>query len=91
MIAGFDNLTGEALLDGTLEFALERELGSSKLIQPVSRVRLEDALRLMRKPPDSRIDLVLGKEICVRDGQIRALVSGKIDKSATGYSATMVV
>jgi len=52
LLAGFENRTGESLFDGTLQYALQRELGNSYFVNVVPRERAEDALRLMRKTPE---------------------------------------
>jgi DNA-binding winged helix-turn-helix (wHTH) protein/tetratricopeptide (TPR) repeat protein len=85
LISSFQNRTGEPVLDGTLEYALERELSNSQFVNVVPRERVGDVLRLMRKPLDTKIDAVLGREICLRDGGIRALLTGRIDKLGTTY------
>jgi tetratricopeptide (TPR) repeat protein len=85
LIADFENRTGEPLLDGTLEYALARDLSNSRYVNVVPRARVGDALRLMRKPPDTRIDAAVGREICLRDGQIRALLTGRVEKFGTKY------
>ena len=92
LIASFENRTGEAVLDGTLEHALERELSNSRFVNVVPRERITDALRLMKKPPETKVDAALGREICLRDGGIRALLSGRVEKLDNTYvlSASLV-
>ena len=85
LVADIFNLTGEPILDGTLEYALEREISNSRYVRVVPRQRVEDALRLMKQPLDSRIDPGLGRELCLRDGEIRALVTGRLK----GWAPTM--
>jgi tetratricopeptide (TPR) repeat protein len=85
LVASFENRTGEPLFDGTVEYALEREIAESRYVNVVPRQRVVDALRLMRKPPDTRVDSALGREICVRDGGIRALLTGQIEKPGSNY------
>jgi tetratricopeptide (TPR) repeat protein len=79
LVASFENRTGRPIFDGTLEAALERELRNSRYVNVVPRERINDALRLMRKPEGTRVDAALGREICLRDGHIRALVTGRIE------------
>ena len=74
LISRFENRTGEPLFDGTLEYALERELSNSPQFRAVPRERIQDALHLMQKPFDSTVDSHLGREICLRDGDIGAPV-----------------
>ena len=85
LISRFENRTGEAVLDGTLEYALERELSNSQFVNVVPHERVGDVLRLMRKPLDTKIDAGLGREICLRDGGIRALLTGRVEKLGTTY------
>ncbi len=85
LVAGFENRTGEKLFDGTLDYALGRELSNSRHVNVVSRERVEDALRLMRKPLDAPLDAPLAREVCVRDGEIRALITGRVEKLGPKY------
>jgi tetratricopeptide (TPR) repeat protein len=85
LVADFENRTGEKLFDGTLEYALARELSNSRYVNVVPRERIGDALRLMRKPLETRVDAVVGREVCLRDGEIRTLLTGRIEKLGTRY------
>lgn len=85
MIADFDNRSGDSNLNGALESALARELDNSKFVHVVPRERVEDALRLMRKPLDSKVDRRLGRELCMRDGDIRVLLAGRVEKIGRTY------
>lgn len=92
LTATFENRTGESIFEGTLEYALERELSNSRFVNAVPRERIADALGLMRKPTETRIDAALGREICLRDGGIRALLAGRIEKMGSSYllSASLI-
>lgn len=92
LIAQFENRTGEAVFDGTVEYALERELTNSQFVNVVPRERILDSLRLMKKPPDTVVDRGVGREICLRDGGIRALITGRVEKLDNTYvvSAALV-
>jgi hypothetical protein len=85
LITDFKNTTGNPLLDGSLEYALRLELASSELIRVVSRFRVEDTLRLMKRSVDSQVDPSLGKEICIRDGGIKLVIAGGIEKLDNQY------
>lgn len=85
LLDGFENRTGEALFDGTLRAALARELGNSEFVSVAPRERVEDALRLMRKPPDAALSSAQAREVCLRDGGIRALVTGRTEKLGSTY------
>ncbi len=92
LIASFENRTGEAVFDGTLEYALERELSNSQFVNVIPRERINDTLQLMKKPLDTSIDAAVGREVALRDGGIRALITGRVEKLDTTYllSATLV-
>lgn len=85
LIAGFDNRTGESVLDGAVEYALERELNNSRVVSVVPRERVADVLGLMKKSPDLPIDAALGREIALRDGGIGAVLRGRVEKLGSTY------
>jgi hypothetical protein len=91
MLAGFENRTGEPLFDGTLQYALERELSGSRFVNVVPRERANDALRLMRKPLDAKIDVPTAREICLRDGGIKAVITGRAEKFGSTYVFSLEV
>jgi hypothetical protein len=74
LISQFDNRTGEAVLDGTLEYALTRELSNSRFVAVVPGERVHDALRLMRLPEDTPLNssIARDKNILPRNGVARA-------------------
>lgn len=85
LITDFQNRTGEPNFDGTIEFALGRDLSDSRYVSIVPRERVQDVLRLMKKPLSSRVDSELGREVCIRDGGIRAMLTGRIEKFGSKY------
>ena len=92
LVTEFDNRTGEAVLDGTLDRALARELSNSQIVNVVPPERVRDVLRLMRQPPDAAVDRDLGLEVSLRDGDIRVVLWGQVEKLDSTYvlSATVV-
>jgi serine/threonine-protein kinase len=88
LIAPFDNRSGESVLDGTLEYALERDLSNSAFVNVVPRDRIDSVLRLMQTPIDTKLDARLAREICLRDGAIRALIIGRVEKIGSSYLTT---
>jgi tetratricopeptide (TPR) repeat protein len=86
LLTAFENLTRDPVLDGTLEYAFERELSNSAFVGVVSRDRVDDTLRRMAKPLDTKVDVAIGREIALRDGGIRALVAGRIEKVGGVYA-----
>lgn len=91
LVQRFENRTGEGLFDGSLEFALEQELAKSAFVNVVSRERIGDTLRLMRRPLETEIDAALAREIALRDGAIRALLAGRVEKRAGRYVVSVRV
>jgi serine/threonine protein kinase len=85
LITAFDNRTGEPVFDGSVEYAVEHELSNSTFVNVIPRERVLDVLQLMKKPADTQIDTAIGKEICLRDGAIRALLEGRIEKLGSTY------
>jgi len=88
LITAFDNRTDEPILDNTLELALARELSNSPFVDVVPRERVDDVLHLMLKPVDTTIDAQVGREICLRDGRIRALITGRVEKIGARFVLT---
>ena len=86
LVTAFENKTGDASLDGALEYALERELANSAFVNVVPRARIEDTLQLMRRPRETRVDASLGLELALRDGAIRAAIVGRVEKTGGTYS-----
>ena len=91
LIGTIENRTGDPQLDDTLEYALEHELTESRVVNVVPRERIDDTLRLMKKPLDIRLDRAIGLEVCLRDGGIRALATGRVEKVGGTYALSMFV
>jgi len=91
LVIPVDNRTGNPLLDGPIEAGLERELAVSAFVNIVPRDRVEDSLRLMALPADTRLDRAIGREVALRDGGIAALVAGGVDKVGAAYRLTFLV
>lgn len=85
LIAVFENRTGNPLLDGTLEYALERELSESRYVNVVPQDRINDALQLMRLAPGTPLDSRVARDVAVRDGGIHAVLVGRIEKWGAKY------
>lgn len=85
LVAEVENRTGESVLDGTVGFALERELHASPFVNVVPRVRVADTLRLMKRAEDTVLEADVAREVALRDGGIRALVRGRIDRLGDRY------
>lgn len=88
LVGEFQNRSGDPLLDGLLETALEVELTRTRYLGVASAERVNDVLRLMRQPPIPRLPAALAREACLRDPAMRAAIVGTIRKVGTGYLLT---
>ena len=84
LVARFDNHTGTTMFDGGIEYAMARELSRSELIDVVPAEQVIDALRLMKKPVETVVDRSVGREVSLRNGRVKAMVTGRIDETPTG-------
>jgi tetratricopeptide (TPR) repeat protein len=91
LVTALDNRTGEPLLDESVPFLLEREISNSSRVYVAPRVRIEDSLKLMRKDPNTRVDEALGREVAIRDGGIRLVVSSRAERAGSAYLMTASV
>jgi DNA-binding winged helix-turn-helix (wHTH) protein/tetratricopeptide (TPR) repeat protein len=89
LVADLDNLTGNKAFDAVLRADLERELSVSRRINVVPRGRIVDALRLMRLAPDTPVTEDVAREVCLRDGGIRAVLSGSIQGVGGSYAVAL--
>jgi hypothetical protein len=88
LVTAFENRTGDPLLDGTIAHVLAQELTRSPAIDVVPRERIDDVLRLMRRPAGTPLSLAAAGELALRDGNVRAIVTGAVAKRGTGYELT---
>lgn len=79
LIAATENRTENPVFDGALDVAIERELSISRFVNVIPRGRVADTLRLMRKPASAPLDRTTSQEVAVRDGDVRAILAGRID------------
>jgi len=83
LIADFDNKTGDAVFDGTLEPMLGIALEGAPFISDFNRGQAKKvAARL--QPGSTRMDTALAQLVAVREG-VNAVVSGSITKEGGGY------
>lgn len=77
VLADFSNATGDKIFDGTLRTALAMQLEQSPLLKIMDDDQMQQDLKLLGRPPDTRISNVIGHDICVREGQ-KAMINGAI-------------
>ena len=88
LVTDLDNRSGEPLLDRTVPYLLEREISNTKSLYVASRNRVEDALRLMRRSPDTKLDEAVAREVSLRDGEIRLILSSRAERTGATYLLT---
>jgi tetratricopeptide (TPR) repeat protein len=89
LVTAFENRTGEPVFTGTLEYLIRQELSASSSVHVATPDRVRDALALMRRPLDTPVDIAVGREISVRDGAIRVLVAGRLDRIGDRYALSV--
>jgi len=73
VVADLRNLTGQSVLDDSLDTAFRVSLEQSKFVNLVSSLQVNDALKRMQKPDGTKVDRAVGSEIAMREGA-RALI-----------------
>jgi tetratricopeptide (TPR) repeat protein/TolB-like protein len=90
LVADFDNLTADSLTGDVVAQALRIDLAHSPSLRIAGAPTVAAALRRMRRPPDSRLDRELAREVAAREG-IRAVISGEVRKAGAGYVVSAVL
>lgn len=68
VLADLRNLTGEPLLDDSLEQAFRISLEQSRHVNVLSDLKTRDTLARMQREPDTELDRTVASEIAIRDG-----------------------
>jgi len=89
LISNFENNTGKEIFEGSVKAAVRQELANSRYVLVTPANRIQDILELMKLPPETSINAKLGRTICLRDGNIRGLATGRVDKFGTGYRLSL--
>jgi tetratricopeptide (TPR) repeat protein len=84
LIADFVNTTGDSVFDGSLKDALTVKILESPYFNVLSDEEVQEALRLMGRPEDTRLTLEIGREICQRHG-LKAVIVGAISSIGSSY------
>ena len=84
VLADFTNKTGDPIFEDTLRQGLAAQLQQSPFLSLVSEQRIQQTLRLMGLPPDSKLSPAIVGELCQRAGS-KAYVSGTISSMGSQY------
>ena len=85
LIGAIDNRTGDDQLENTVQYALEQQIKASSFVNVVPLERVQDTMRLMRQPENAVLTPALAREVAVRDGGIRAILTGRVERVGGGY------
>lgn len=88
VLADFVNTTGDSVFDGSLREALAAKLAESPYLNIVSNSTIQQTLRLMEQPANTRLTPELAQQVCQRDGG-RAVLEGTISGIGTQYALTL--
>jgi tetratricopeptide (TPR) repeat protein len=77
IITDFKSPATDSTLGVTITEALRADLAQSSALQVVPRLSMNETLRLMKKPADTRIDFGVGREIATREG-VKAVLDGEV-------------
>jgi DNA-binding winged helix-turn-helix (wHTH) protein len=85
VLGDFANSTGDAVFDGTLREGLSVELEQSPFLSFVSEEGIQQTLRLMKRPANTRLTPEITLEVCQRTSSAAAL-DGSIALIGTRYN-----
>jgi eukaryotic-like serine/threonine-protein kinase len=88
VLADFENTTGDPIFDGTLKVALAVALEQSPFVKVFPDDRARETLRLMQRPPDTRITRSIARDIARRE-QLKALIAGSVASLGRNYVITL--
>jgi DNA-binding winged helix-turn-helix (wHTH) protein/tetratricopeptide (TPR) repeat protein len=84
VVADFENTTGEAEFDHTLQQALRIDLEQSPFLSVVNGARVRETLGEMQRRPDERLTPALAREVCERNNA-QAMLHGTLSKVGSDY------
>ncbi len=68
VVGDLRNLTGQPVLDESLEQAFRISLEQSRYVNVLSDLKVRDTLTLMKRSPGTTLDRAIASEIAIRDG-----------------------
>jgi eukaryotic-like serine/threonine-protein kinase len=84
VLANFTNKTGDPVFDETLRQGLAAQLQQSPFLSLVSEQRIQQELRLMGVPPDTKLSPKMAGDLCQRLGS-KAYLGGSISNMGSQY------
>jgi putative peptide modification system cyclase len=87
VVGDFQNLTGDPVLDDSLELAFRLGLDQSRFANVIPASQVRNVLVRMEKDPEAPVDRAVGLEVCQREAA-SALVLGSIAEVGGEYVVT---
>jgi eukaryotic-like serine/threonine-protein kinase len=84
VLADFANSTGDPVFDDTLKTALSVSLNQSPFLNVLSENKVAQTLKLMTRPPDTKLTPDVARELCQR-ADSKAYIAGAIDSLGSEY------
>ena len=84
VLGDFANSTGDVVFDDTLKTALNVSLRQSPFLNVLSDNRVTATLKLMTRPPDTKLTPDVARELCQRAGS-KAYIAGSIATLGSEY------
>ena len=88
VLADFANSTGDPVFDDTLKTALGVALNQSPFLNVLSDRKVAATLRLMSRPPGTKLTPEIVRDLCQRSGS-KAYIAGSIASLGTQYIVTV--
>lgn len=84
VLADFANSTGDPVFDDALKTALSVSLNQSPFLSVLSDSTINSTLKLMERPPDTKLTADVIRELCERTGS-KAYIAGSIANLGSQY------
>ncbi|HZP64370.1 MAG TPA: serine/threonine-protein kinase [Terriglobales bacterium] len=84
VVTDFANSTGNAIFDNTLKTALDISLRQSPFLNILSDNAVAKTLKLMERPPDTKLTPEVARELCQRSGS-KLYIAGAIGSLGSKY------
>jgi len=88
VLADFANSTGDSVFDGALRQGLAVQLEQSPFLSLASESEIQQTLRMMGQPTESRLTAEVAREVCQRTNSV-AVLNGAISQIGTQYLLTV--
>ena len=89
VIASVDVQPEDPAVGSMVADAIGRKLGASRTLEPAAPARVNRMLRLMRRDPASALTLPIARELAIRDGGIRLVITARVRSLPSGFAVDL--